>query len=316
MAVARPGRLPSESTSLVAWRLMWADTEEERSDFILAAATAVFGPLFYIFVIQILPLGRLGMLGALLDAVLIFAVAGLVPLLLARYRGQGAEAFGLDVETRDGIRAGLLLAAPVVAVGLLALFAQLGARPLIFVGVLGGVIAGPFEALITVVRVAALFFGGLLLYTFLTVKARNGFARNEIRQLEALRTFGMGAAGAGAVIGLIVVATGAVSFGRMLLTVAGLVVVVLLTDRLVTPGAETSRATILAPAIIALLVGVRLFAARGFFVSLWEALLGAGLVIVLAVLIETRRYAWAVLPVLLAVAIYPSALGPFVRLAF
>jgi hypothetical protein len=293
---------------------MWADTEESRSDFILAGAVAIFGPLLYFFVIQVFPVRRLGLVGALVEAILIFAIAGLVPLLLARYREQGAAAFGLDVPVREGISAGLLVAAPAVAVGLLALFRRFGAEPLLLVGELRLILAGPAAALVLLVQLAAIFVGALLLYTFLTAKARHGFARNEIPQLEALRTFGMGAAGVGVVLGLLVAAQGRIALSQLFLEGVALVVIVLLTDRLVASGATTTRATVLAPAIVALIVRVELFGPTGFLFTLRQAVLGAGLVVVLVILLETRRYAWAAVPILAAVLLYPSGLRPFLRL--
>jgi hypothetical protein len=294
----------------------WIDTEEARSDFILAAAVVIFGPLLYFFTIQILPFLRTGVLGGLLGAAFLFAISGLVPLLLSRYRDEGAAAFGIDTDASAGVRAGILIALPAVALGLVELFARHGTDPWILAGELRQVLLGPFEALIVLVGLAAIFLGGLLLYTFLPTKAYHGFAQNEIPQLEALRTFGLGAAGASVVIGLFVAIGGRVTLTRALIDALALAVMVLLADRLVTPGAMTSRAAVLGPAIIALIVRIELFGPRGFFASLRQALLAAGVVIVIAVLVRTGRYAWAALPILLAIALYPSPLSPFPYLVF
>lgn len=291
---------------------MYADVEEARSDFVLAAAMAIFGPLIYFFLVRLLPLGGLGALAGFVHAALVFAVMGLVPFLLARYRGEGAIAFGLDGPSREGIIAGVVVALPVVALGILILWSQYGARPSILLGIIPNALGGPVETLVSLVGLTALFAGALLLYTFLAAKARNAFAQNEIRQLEGLRTFGLAAAGLAVIIGLLVAAQGRIGLTRLLVDPLVLGAMVLLTDRLLQPNAITTRATVLAPAIVALVVQVELFGGQ-FLLTLRHALLGAGLVIVMTMLIETKRYAWAVVPVLLAVTLYPSPLRPFIR---
>lgn len=291
---------------------MYADVEEARSDFILAAAMAVFGPLIYLFVVRILPLRGLGAFEGLVHAALVFAVIGLVPLLLARYRGEGAVAFGLAGEPGPGVAAGAAIAAPAVLLGIFVLFSQYGARPSILLGVIPNAFGGPVETLVSIAGLVALLLGSLLLYTFLATKARHAFARNEIRQLEALRTFGMGAAGGALVIGVLVLAQGRIGVGRLFVDPLVLAAMVLLTDRLIEPDAMTTRATMLAPAIVALVVQIDLFGGA-FLVTLRQALLGTGVVLVITALVETRRYAWAVVPILAALTIYPSALRPFVR---
>lgn len=291
---------------------MWADTEEARSDFILAAAMAIFGPLLYFFVLRLVPLGPLGMLGHVFQALLVFAVSGLVPLLLARYRAQGLEAFGLDVEPRDGIIAGILIAGPLVALGVaIQWLGPGGLRASAIVGVLA-TLGGPLEAIVSLVGLVMVFAGVFLLYTFLAAKARSAFARNEITQLEALRTFGIATAGLAVIVGLLVATQGRIGGIRILLDPLILVVLILLADRLLDPAAMTTRATVLAPAIVALIVQIELFGGQ-FLVTARHALLGTGLVIVLTILIESRRYAWAALPALAAVTIWPTPFAPFLR---
>lgn len=293
---------------------MYADVEETRSDFILAAAMAVFGPLIYLFVVRLLPLRGLAGFEGLVHAALVFAVIGLVPLLLARYRGEGAAAFGLAGDPGPGIAAGSAIAAPAVLLGIFGLWSQYGARPSILLGIIPNALGGPVETLVAVAGLAALLVGTVLLYTFLATKARHAFARNEIRQLEALRTFGMSAAGGALVIGVLVLAQGRVGLTRLFIDPLVLVAMILLTDRLVEPNAMTTRATMAAPAIIALVVQLELFGGA-FLVTLRHALLGAGVVVVVTALVETRRYAWAVVPIIAALTLYPSGLRPFVRFA-
>lgn len=286
---------------------MWTDPEEARSDFILAAAVTLFGPLV-VSVLQNLLSGLfVGTFGNLLGLALFFTYTGLVPLLLIQYRDQGIEAFGLDTG-REGIAPGMLIALPIVVIAIGLQMALSGNVVDAVMGTLAGLLVGPVNALLTLLRAVVVSIAVVLLYAFLTTKARHGFARNEVPLVEMLRTFGMAAAGGGFVVGLLLLVRGG-SFLRVLLDAATLAVVVLAADRFVDRAARTSRATILAPAIVALIIKVRLFGGD-FLLSLRGALLGAGLVIVAAALIETRRYAWAAVPVLVATVLWPTPLIP------
>ncbi|MBW3576345.1 MAG: hypothetical protein KY462_01120 [Actinobacteria bacterium] len=296
---------------------MWTNPEEARSDFVLAAATALFAPLVFLLIRGVLPFLTTGLLGLAVNVALVFAAYGLVPLLLARYRGDGASAFGLD-GPRRGTAPGLLLAVPIVFVGVVYQWSQptavLDGQPvrdqwLALLGNLAVLPGGATASVLTLLGFVAAFAGAVLLYTFLAVKARDGFAQNDIGQLQALRTFGMGAAIGALVVGMLGTLAGRVSIARALLDAGALMAVVLIADRLVQPGARTTRATVLAPAIVALIIGIELFSGN-FLTTLRVALLGAGTVIVAAVLVETRRYAWAVVPLFAALILYPTGLRP------
>lgn len=286
---------------------MWTDPEEARSDFILAAAVTLFGPLIVSVLQSVMPRLFLGTFGNLLSLALFFAYTGLVPLLLARYRDQGIEAFGLDTG-REGIGPGVLIALPIVVLAIVLQLALSGNVLDAVLGTLAGVLGGPVNALLTLLRAVVVAAAVLLLYTFLTTKARDGFARNEVPQLEMLRTFGMAAAAGGFLVGLLLLVRGG-SLLRVALDAGTLAVVVLVADRFVDAAGRTTRATILAPAIVALIIKVELFGGN-LLLSLRGALLGAGLAIVAAVLLETRRYAWAAVPVLVATVLWPTPLIP------
>lgn len=286
---------------------MWTDPEEARSDFILAAAATLFGPLLVAFLQNVARPLFLGTVGNLVQLALFFAYTGLVPLLLARYRDQGVEAFGLD-EGREGVVPGLLVAVPIVVVAIGLQLALSGDVTAAVLGTLAGMLVGPVAFLMTILRAVVVAAAVVLLYTFLATKARNAFARNEVPQVEMLRTFGIAAAGAGFLAGLLLLVRGG-SVLRVLVEALTLAAVVLVADRFITQAGRTTRATVLAPAIVALVVKLRLFGGD-FLPSLRGALLGAGLVIVVVVLLETRRYAWAVLPVLIATVLWPTPLVP------
>lgn len=294
---------------------MWMSSEDARSDFILAAAAFLLGGLVRDFVAR-LPGYPDGTLGLVLAVLWVFALTGLVPVLLARYRAHGLGAFGL-AGGATGMGAGVIVALPIVAVGFLDRWTN-GIAPL--QSALGdlSVLLEPgnvTELLLTVGFIVATFFGLVLLYTFLTVRARDGFARNVLPLVEALRTFGMGAVGAATILGLLNAIRPGFRPAGVLWTVGGLAIAVLLTDRLVVGGMETTRATILAPMAIA--AAAQLFAFGGVFgnqdllLSLYLASLAAGVAAIIAALVETRVRAWSVVPVALAIAVYARlALSP------
>jgi hypothetical protein len=302
---------------------VYVSQEDSRSDVILAGATAVFGG-FAVGILAQLPIyPRSGLLPPLLGVVWVFVLTGLVPLLLARYRGDRVAAFGLDAP-RAIWTAGLVLALPIVALGVLrqlviagtplgALLGRIGgasfASPVIGdsgAGVLG---IGTFLqiALFVVTTV-----GALLLIAFLTVRGRTAFRSPDVSLTELLRTFGMGAAGVALVLGL-VRSIGAAPLLPVLLHVGTLGTLVLLTDRQVPHGPQAPRAAVLTPVIF--VVVSHIFATGGLFrgdllTGLYTGALGAGTATVIAVLLETRNRAWAIVPLVVALHWWPSCLSP------
>lgn len=301
---------------------MYMSTEDARSDFILAGAAALVGPMVVALLARIPGYPSRGDLGIALQLVWVLAVTTFVPWWLVRYRQLGSEGYGY-LEDRAGLRSGLLVALPVVVVGMLRTLgrgASLATMPLgrLWVGspVVGD---GPSAAqlslslLFVVAEIAVILAAVALLFPFLTVRAREGFRPTEIPLIEGLRTFGMGAAGVSLVLGLMFAFVPSVDLVTILLSVGGLVGMVLLADRLVTRKMRTTRATLLAPAILTILMHV-LTRGGGLLGALFTGVLAAGTVVVIATLIETRRHAWAVLPVAVALVVYPTCLLP--RLPF
>jgi hypothetical protein len=287
---------------------MWMSSEDARSDFVLAAAVFLLGGLVSEFIARLpgYPEGRLALALAI---GWVFALSGLVPLLLARYRGHGLGAFGLSGD-RSGVPFGVIIALPIVAVGVLTRWTNGVALPDAALGSLDVVLdPGDLGTLLLAIGfIVAPFLGMLLLYPFLTVRARDGFARNVLSLVEALRTFGMGAVAASLVFGMLNAIRPEYRPGGVLWTVLGLAIAVLLTDRAVVGGMETTRATILAPMTIAaaaqFLAFGGIFGNRDLLQSLYEASLAAGAAVIIATLVETRARAWAVVPVVLALAVY------------
>lgn len=290
---------------------MWTDPDEARSDFVLAAATALFGPLVIQLVYRYTPLGPFGLFGTLLSIALLFVITGLVPILLARYRGNGIAAFGLQ-GGREGIGPGVLIALPVVLLGIVVGWTA-GFSPLrALAGIVPAFLSGPFggiDVVLAVLAISVQFAGMVLLYSFLAVKAREGFGRTEIGHLEVLRTYGLAAAGGALLIGLLAAIGADVTVNRALLDAAALVAVILVADRFTDMESQTTRLAVAAPAIVALLLAWDLFGGQ-FLATLRHGLLAAGAVIVVTVLVDGRSYAWAIVPLFAALTIYRTALTP------
>lgn len=302
---------------------MYVSQEDSRSDVILAGATTLFGG-FAVGILARLPVyPRSGLLPLLLGVIWVFVLTGLVPLLLARYRDDRIGAFGLDAP-RDAWRAGLVLAVPIVLLGALRQLVVAGTLSGALLGRIGGasfaspVIGDGGGAMLGIGTVlqAALFvatgLGALLLVTFLTVRGRNAFRSPEVSLTELVRTFGMGAVGLALLLGSIR-SIGPARLLPVLLNVGALAVLVLLADRQVPVGRETARAAVLTPVIFVVVSHV--FAFGGLFrgdllAGLYTGALGAGTAAVIAVLVESRVRAWAVVPLLIALHWWPSCLSP------
>lgn len=318
-------RVDGAATSIVP--PMWLSPEDARSDFILAAAALVFGTLVFEFLLA-LPIYPRGTLSLWLTPVWVVLLMIVPPRFLAGYREQGLEAFGLGNE-RSGVADGLLLVAPIVAVGYIRGFSDgnvLGA----LLGRLRGIAAASaglaqldlLRLLLGIVLLGVAGVGTMLLFGLLVTRARDGFRATDMPLLEALRTYGLGAVGIGTVLGLLVSLGGAgPPTWAVLLDGLAMAAVVLLTDRLVTTGDRTSRMTVLAPAIVAvvafILRGGGLFT-QNLALSLYQGALAASVAIVLAVLLETRRAAWAAVPLVAATVWAPTCatlpVAPFVSL--
>ena len=276
--------------------------DDARSDFILAAAAAIFGSLGFEFLLRIvggwLPEGPIW--SSLLRGVMLFVITGLVPLLLNRYRKLGRAGFGLE-GSPSGIVAGLVLILPFTLVAIIVAATHGGAAGRASIGLLS--LLGPdVESLAAFVELALTFLGSLLLVSFLTVRARDGFRQTEVSQLEALRTYGAGAAAGALLLALLIAIGTRPDPDILLLQAVGAFALVLVADRLVAANTRTTRATILAPAIVTLVSWVVPFG--DLLGSLFLALIAGAATVVVAVLIETRQRAWAIVPLVAATVIY------------
>ena len=294
---------------------MFIEPDEARSDVILAAAAAVLGT-FLIGLVRQLPLyPRTGLLGTLVEIFWIFALTGLVPLLLARYRGDNLQAFGLG-GAREAWRRGLVLVLPVAVLGVLNALLVVGDPTVALLGRIGLAITSPTPAVAgyAALQFIAFVIGGVLLTTFLAVRGREGFKPVDMALTQVLRTFGMGCAGVALVAGLLRSLGPEVRVGSVLLEVAALVAVILLADRMIPLGPTVPRGAVLAPMVV--IAVAHLFALGGGLlfgnplIGLHAGGLAAGTATVVAVLVSARNMAWAAVPLLIAVHWWPTCLSP------
>jgi hypothetical protein len=296
---------------------VYLSPDDAKTDVILAAATTTFGVAARGFVVSLPLYPRQGLLAAALDVVWILAITALVPVLLARYRGDGAAAFGLD-GGRGGLRAGLLIALPVVALGVVLGLRQAGTAGTALLGRIGligafGGSLGVSRLLLVIAEVMAFSVGALLLVAFLSVRGREGFPRSPDGNLAGLvRTAGLVTVGVAAVLGLLL-SLGGGSVVVVLANVVALVALLLLTDRLVPAGTTVPRAVIATPMVVVVITHV--LASGGIFRGdlaggLYTAALALGSTIAIAALAQSRHRAWAAVPLIVAVHWWPTCLSP------
>ena len=276
--------------------------DEARSDVALTVAMLVFGPLLLGSL-----RGRSGVTGVLLDVAVLLALTTLVPVLLARSRaGSGGVAATLGFgSTRfsgpgAGIVAGLPAAVPVVLAGGVAML-TVGA------GTAGALLGRLSGAPLQVIQVAALAVGGLVLPVFLIRRGAEAFPRSPEWSLRRLtRTLGIGAAVVALVAGLLRVPLGA-SPVRVVVNATALAAVVLIVDRLLIDQRAVPRLALLLPAGLVLYLHVSTF---GFGVGLQAGALAAGTTVVMGVVALGARGSWPLVPLTLALHVWPTCLSP------
>jgi hypothetical protein len=291
---------------------MYLDTDDARTDVILAAVTAVLGVRLRAFVQS---QGGYPSPGTLTDAVLelvwIVALTALVPVLLARYRGDGLAAFGFRGTPRAWLT-GLALAVPAIVVGvagqlLAGLDPLLGRVALPVTGVPG------MDVALGLARVAAFSLGALALYGFLGSRAEAAFPRSpDVAGRQLLRTAGLVLVAVAAVGGLLR-AIGPGTLTGALLTTVGLLALLLVADRVLDLPRALPRAVAITPLVV-VLVG-QIFGSGGiFFGDLLGALtftaISGGAALVIALSGADRRGTALVVPLAVAVHWWPTCLSP------
>ncbi len=307
---------------------MYLSPDEARSDVILTGATLVFGGVLLGLLLTAPGVPSSGVGGLVIEQLSWFALSGLVPFLLARYRDDVPGAFGLGGGRSVPWGPALTLAAPVAVFGLLRgvlvdgdlVTAVLGrpGRP-----ALGSPVVGPGGTDLVAVAfeltaVVVLTIGAVLLLGFLIVRGRDAFREDDRSSTEVLRTFGAVCVGVAFVLGGLRSLVAGGGFVVVLLNVVALVAVLLVADRLVPADARLTRPAVLTP--VALLLVAHVLAAGGLFrgdllLGLTTGALAAGIAVAVAVVAEHRGTVAIALPLLVAVHWWPTCLSPlpFVR---
>ena len=279
--------------------------DEARSDLALTVAALVFGPLLVGGL-----LGRSGVDGVLIGAGGILALTALVPLLLIRSRsGPGgravATALGFTAAPdapggAAGAATGLPLAVPAVVAGVLAMRTVGAGWGDALLGRLSG---DPLQ----LVLIAAFTVGTLVLVPFLVRRGAEAFPRSPEWPLRRLlRTVGMGAAAVALVVGLLRVPLGA-SPVRVVVNAVALAAIVLAADRLVDARRVAPRLALLLPAGLAVYLHV---SGSGFGLGLQAGALAAGMTAVIGTLALSARGTWPLVPLAVAVHLWPTCLSP------
>lgn len=299
---------------------MYLSPDEARSDVILTGAAVVFGGILLELVLSapLIPRSGIGLEVVLLVG--LFVTTGLVPLLLARYRDDVPGGFGLAPGRAIPFGPALLLAAPVVAVGVIRGLLLEGAPSTLALGWPGIVLfgtpvvgaSGPdlVGGVAITLGVLVMTVGSFLLVGFLLTRGREAFREDDRSSTELLRTIGTGTVAVAFVLGALG-SLGSGGFVTVLLNVGALVVVLLIADRLVPVTARISLPTVLTPMV--LLVVAQIFAAGGLFrggllTGLASGAFAAGIVLAIAVVAEHRGTTAVAVPLLLAGYWWPTSL--------
>jgi hypothetical protein len=269
---------------------MYTSPDEARSDLFLAAGVFVIGPIVLGTLLNVVPVGRIPGVEAILQLVWPLLFTLLVPWLLMRYRREGLASYGLRPGA-GGLVTGLLVAAPLA----------LAATAPAFLG--GGVGVPPVlrpDAPLAIVAQLLRWLGLAGLAVYVTVKARDAFRADYRTIPEVVTQIGRVLAIVAAVASVLLLAP----FGPrvfVFLVPLGAAATVLITLRTLRGPSSTSRAVLLTPVIVLALDARPVLGDAATLVLLvWRgAILGAvGLAI--AALLEGKRSALPALGVALA----------------
>ncbi|QBI18911.1 hypothetical protein ER308_04700 [Egibacter rhizosphaerae] len=283
---------------------MYTTPDEDRSDLLLACAVFVFGPLVLTLLLQVLPIQRLPFVTPVLRVAQPVALTMLVPFLLMRYRRESWATFRFGDRPGAGFGAGALTASPLVVVSLLGPI-TMGGSPFEWIPLVpqvrpGGWLVWVLERLLTWVGLA-------VLAVYVSTKAREAFHGQS-------RTLRDGIMEIGRILAIIVAVTAVLrvlvtgSIGSLLFPL-GITVAAILVFRAASGPSAANRAALLAPTVV-LAIGSLLISFRlaQFIDSVWSGAFIATAGLLMAVMTETRRSAWA--PVGFAVTVALLSFSP------
>ena len=272
---------------------MYTSADEDRSDLFLAAAVYVLGPELLGVILSRVPIPAVAI--PFVRVVLIVLTTIAVPLWLIRYRKQHLRDFGFDGRFSAG---GLGLVAALPVAGAYMLSSQIGGTgPFVGVPVVDAVLYGAY------LEVALSIFSGLcvtFLVIYATVKARNAFRTDPAYIPATMLHLGRYAAIIAAVSDVLLMLTviardlGALETMQVVLVPVAVAASAWIVHRSVRGSQLTSRATLLTPMVL-MAVGSFVIFAEAFDIvfGLWRASVLAGVGLIVGVLLESRRTAWA-----------------------
>lgn len=300
---------------------MWLSADEAKSDVILAAAATLFGGLLIGWLSGLPIYPSTGLVGNVVDVIEIGVIVGLTPLLLARYReGTLEQSFALDGDS-SALWLGFLVAGPIAVIEIARRLVITGSVTDALVGrillgqptIASSVELGQIGTVVTeAVWVAVFAVATWMFLSFIIVRSKGAFRSPEMDVTAVLRTFGLAAAAGGLLIGLVGNVVARSGFMITLLSFVAVVAAILVTDRYVPGRIETTRAAMLAPAIVVLVAHI--LAGGGFFrgdliTTLHRGLTSAALVIAMAALVEAK-HGWALPPIAAVFALWPTCATP------
>lgn len=307
---------------------MYLSSDEARSDLFLSAAVYVVGPMIFGFVFRVTRLLTLPVVSEVLQLAVAVATTVLVPYLLIRYRKQRLSEFGFGAGRATPMLNGLLAVAPVVVVGYASEWLMTGsavaASPLL-TAIAGGTEAG-LDGMLGVRFLVVLRFidlvGRALLAVYCTVLAREAF-RGDPAYLRTTaqhlgRIIGIGLAAATLLL-LANFVTGTFDIGgllTLLLQPVGVAAAVVIAIWRAKVSRLTMRPVLITPAVIFPIGTIALGVVRNspvqLVTSIWQALLLAGIGLVIGLLVESDRSVWG--PVVIGVALALLAYLPVLPL--
>lgn len=278
---------------------MYTSPDEARSDLLLSAGIYLFGPLVLDIVFQYVPLLRVPVVGPVLRIVVALATTALVPLLLIRYRRESLASYGVTARRQGDLLVGVGVAVPLLVAGALGV---LGLGPLLLPLVL---VAAPptVELAVLVAERLVRWLGLAFLAAYAAVKARDGFRSERMSLDRGVQWIGRPLAIAAAVLTPLLLLTGGVGVGAVVVlpVAAGLTLLLALRSA---GRATTTKAVLLTPTVLLALRAFTLTtSSRDLLASLWLTAVTATIGLAIGLIQESRDGALAAMGIGLVVGL-------------
>lgn len=288
---------------------MYTSSDDDRSDLFLAAAVFVLGPQLLGLILGRLPVSVA--VSPITSLVVILLTTVALPLWLMRYREQKLSHLGFD-GPKSAAGTGAVIALPVAAAfvlaELVAATAPFSSSPLV-----GAARTGAYaSAALTVLRGICIGFVAI----YVTVKARTAFRADPAYIKPTMLRLGKFVAIGGAIAAVLLLLTvlardtAVRESSYVALAPLGVGAAGWLAYRWASGSQLTSRSTLLTPMVLLAIGAFVIFAeAQAVVAGLWQAALLAGVGLVVGVLLESHRSAWAPLGFAVVLTLLTPLLG-------